>query len=120
MQSIAFPNMFSGTKTNIIKDKDATMSNLRLLLESVRGTLLGDPYFGSRLKEVFFENNNVILRDMIVDEIYSCIQIFIPQLYLQRKDIQLIQEKDRIYAKINCINVLDNTTNLYNINLITD
>lgn len=120
MKSLGFPNMFSGTTTNVISDKDATGSNLRLLLESVRGTLIGDPYFGSRLKEVLFENNNVILRDMIIDEIYTCIQTFMPQLILKREDIKIIQQKDKIYASINCINILDNTPNLYNINLITD
>ena len=112
--------MFSGSKTNLITGKDATASNLRLVLESVKTTLLGDPYFGSRLQEVFFENNSPILRDLLIDELYTCIRTFIPQLSLKRSDIIIHQEASGIYATINCINILDNTTNLFTINLLTN
>jgi len=32
MKSIAFPNMFNGRSTNVVSDKEATISNLKLLL----------------------------------------------------------------------------------------
>ena len=107
MYSIAFPNIFSSDKTNLIMDQEATMSNLKLLLKSIRGSLIGDPYFGTKLKEVFFSANTYILKDMIIDEIYSTIRTFMPQLKLARSDIKLTQKKNAIYATINCINMID-------------
>ena len=48
MYSFAFPNMLSSTQANLISDKEAVKSNLKLLLSSERLSLFGDPYFGSR------------------------------------------------------------------------
>ena len=45
IKSIAFPDMLSSTRTNVVQDDDATVSNLRLLLLSSKNSLLGDPYF---------------------------------------------------------------------------
>ena len=54
MYSFAFPNMLSSTQANLISDKEAVKSNLKLLLSSERLSLFGDPYFGSRLKRALF------------------------------------------------------------------
>ena len=67
MYSIAFPNMFSTAKTNLVRDVDATMSNMRLLLASWKNSLIGDPYFGTNLKKFIYEQNNIVLRDLIID-----------------------------------------------------
>ena len=119
MYSIGFPNMFSGSKTNLIEDTEATMSNLKLLLKSHQGSLLGDPKFGTRLKHVFYSNNSPILRDLIIDEIYIAISNYMPQLKVSRDDIKIIQNRTRVYASVNCINLIDNTPNLFEIDLIT-
>ena len=47
MYSIAWPNMFSGKGTKLVSDHDATVQNLKLMLLSDRGSLFGDPYFGT-------------------------------------------------------------------------
>ncbi len=120
MYSIAFPDIFSTARTNLVKDADATMSNMKLLLASWKKSLIGDPYFGTNLKKFIHEQNNIVLRDLIIDEIYVSLQIFMPQVYLKRKDITITQDKTDVYATINCINKLDNEVNMYQIKLTTD
>ena len=49
MYSIGFPEMFSSAGTRLVEDREATMSNLRLLLASWKNSLFGDPYFGCNI-----------------------------------------------------------------------
>lgn len=117
MYSIKFPKMVSNTNTIVIKDHEATASNLKLLLASDKNTLLGDPYFGTNLKKLMFEQNNQILRDLVIDEIYTVITTFMPQLKVDRKNITVTSNKANVYANIKALNLIDYTTDLYNINL---
>jgi phage baseplate assembly protein W len=120
MYSIDFPKMFNSASTRLVKDSSATVQNIRLLLESSRGSLLGDPYFGSKVHKYIYEQNNVILRDIIIDDILVALQTFIPQIKVTRDDIKLVSDKSAIYADISCINKIDSTTNLFQIKLTTD
>jgi len=43
MKSIAFPNIFNRTTVNLVSDYDATLQNLKLLLQSDTDSLFGDP-----------------------------------------------------------------------------
>lgn len=115
MKSIAFPKMFNSNSTRIIEDKDATKRNLRSLLHSEKGEFLSDPFYGIRLKRYLFEQNTGILKDIIIDEIYTQIALFMPQLKVQRKDITITQDRYTLYAKIKGINREDFTTDMYNI-----
>lgn len=117
MYSIQFPKMVSNTNTNLVVDHDATASNLKLLLASDKFTLLGDPYFGTNLKRFMFEQNNLVLRDLIVDDIYTTIITFMPQIKLDRKDITVTSTRANVYANIKCTNLIDFKTDMYNINL---
>ena len=120
MISINFPDMFNGAQTKLVKDSSATLQNIRLLLESCKGSLLGDPYFGTNLKKYLYEQNNIILRDIIIDELLVALQTFIPQIQLTRKDIKLVSDRSVIYATITCINKIDNQINNFEIKLTTD
>lgn len=120
MNSIAFPNMFTTSKTRLLENREATASNMRLLLASWKKSLFGDPYFGTNLKKFIFEQNNIVLQDLIIDDIYVSLQIFMPQIYLTRKDITISHDGTDLYASINCINKLDNTANMYQIKLTSD
>lgn len=120
MYSIAFPNMFDNSRTKLYKDTKATASNLWLLLKSDKLTLFGDPYFGTSLKKAIFEQNDSILKDLLIDEIYTVIITFMPQIQLSRKNIDIISDGVDVFAKITCTDLTDFTTNLYEINLTTN
>lgn len=120
MYSIAFPEMFNSGGTKLLKDKEATMSNIRLLLASWKNSLFGDPYFGTNIKRFIYEQNNIILKDLIIDDIYVSLQQFIPQITILRDNIEIINDGVDVYVNINCINKLDEQPNMYQIRLTTD
>lgn len=117
MRSIAFPIMLGNSSTNIIRDHDATASNLKLLLLSDKTSLFGDPYFGTNIKKLIHDQNNIVIRDLVIDDIYTAITTFMPQIIVKRGDIKVTSDKSNVYVNLKCLNLIDYTTDLYNINL---
>lgn len=120
MKSIEFPRMLNSNSTRIIKDLDATKQNAILLLKSEKGELFGDPFFGIRLKKYLFNQNNVILRDIIVDEIYTQLALFLPQVKVARSDIQLMFDRGTLYCKFRGINQANLKLDTYSLVLYQD
>ena len=120
MKSIEFPRMLNSNSTRIIKDLDATKQNAILLLKSEKGELFGDPFFGIRLKKYLSNQNNVILRDIIVDEIYTQLALFLPQVKVARSDIQLMFDRGTLYCKFRGINQANLKLDTYSLVLYQD
>lgn len=118
MTSIAFPQIFSGTHTNIYENHEATVSNLMLILQSARGELFGDPDFGSNIKKLTFNQNDSVLMDLITEDIYTTIKVFIPQLYINRNDIILFSKDNTLYVSIKGTNLIDYQTDMYTLALL--
>lgn len=118
IKSIKFPDMFSYASTNIVEDYDATLQNLKLLLYTTARELFGDPYYGNNLKKKLFDQNYKQLQDILIDDIYSSIQLFLPQVIVTRKDITLEYQNENVFINIRAKNKLDYQTNLYQINMI--
>ena len=112
--------MFSSAKTNLLEDHEASACNLKLLLGTDKTALFGDPQFGTALKKFFYEQNNILLRDLLIDEIYSSLIDYMPQLKLSRDNIIVTSDGTNIYAEIHCINRLDWQIENYTIALTTD
>ena len=117
MYSIAFPNIFSSESVNLFKDREATMSNLKLILATELNSLFGDPGYGCALMQTIFSQSDSILKEIVIDEIYSCISFYIPQVTISNKDIKLYVKDKKLYASIKIQNKQDFTTNLYEIEL---
>lgn len=117
MDTINFPKMFRGNATVVNRDNDsaALLQGLHLLLSSEAGTLFGDPDFGLRLRRYLFEPNNYILRDILIDEIYTQITTFFPQVYLERKNITIEQSGYKLYVNIKCKNQKTFENNMFNL-----
>lgn len=120
MNSIRFPKVFSGNSTKLVKDDDATLNNLHLLLSSECGELFGDPDFGVRIKKYTFNQNSYVLKDILIDELYAQITTFCPQVYLSRDNIEITQDGHRLNAKITVRNKLDYQLNTYNLVLLEE
>ena len=119
MKSISFPHMFTRTTTNLVEDYDATLQNLKMLLWSEKGELFGDPYYGTGLKKYLYDQNDNILQDILLDDLYTAIKLFMPQLSLERKDVKLVRgAKGELSVTIRAINKADFTTNMYSIVLL--
>ena len=119
IKSIAFPNMFTRTSTNFVTDKEATFQNLKYLILSEKGELFGDPFYGVGLKKYLFDQNDTIIKDLVLDDMYTAIATFMPQLRINRNDLKLrAGDKGEIFVDIRAINQLDFTTDLYSIVLL--
>ena len=117
MYSFGFPEMLMSNTSKLLSDKDAVRSNVLLVLNSERNTLFGDPYFGTALKQAFFEQSNSLIVDLLIDEIYTTLITFIPQIYIERKNIVIYSDGTDLFAEISYIYVIDSTSDLYVINL---
>ena len=125
MRSIKFPKMFNPNITRVWKSSEhleATKQNTKLLLQTNRGELFGDPYFGLMFKRYLFDQNSYILRDAIIDMIYTQLAIFIPQVKVKREDIEIIQDRERgkLYCRFSGISQIDYTFNTYNLVLFDE
>lgn len=120
MKSIAFPKMISHNYVQTVSDYDATLQNMKLVLGSEKGEFKFDPFFGIRLKRYMFEQNNSILMDILIDEIYEQLVIFMPQLIIKRNDIRLTSDTAKIYANIKARNQKDFVLNTYNLVLFNN
>lgn len=125
MRSLKFPNMFNTNSTNVWKGtehKEATVQNTKLLLNCTRGELFGDPYFGLMLKKFMFDQNNYVLKDAIIDMIYTQLALFIPQVHVNRADIDIVQdrEKGKLYCAFSGTNQIDYTNDNFNLLLFEE
>lgn len=119
MRSISYPNIFvTKTKTGLAYDYDATLQNLKLLIFSEKGELFGDPYFGTGLERYLYDPNDVMLRTLLIDELYVAIATFMPQIKLTRKDINIVSDGTKVVCEIRAINKVNYQTNLYTIPLL--
>lgn len=117
MYSLAFPDFLSSTNTKLIKDHEATASNIKLLLLSDKYGLFGDPYYGTSLKKLLFDQNSLVVQDLIIDDIFIAIQTFMPQVKINRKDIKVQADREHLNINIKALNLLDFKVDLYNIML---
>lgn len=117
MYSIGFPDMFTSSSTNLVADHEASYQNLRLLLLSDTNSLLGDPYYGTPLRRTIYAQNDSVIRDLVVDAIYTSVLTFMPQVVLKRNDINVTSKDNQLYATLNSTNLIDYTTDMYDIKL---
>ena len=115
MNSINWPKMFNNSNTNVKRDNEATLICMHLLLSSESGTFTWDPDFGIKIRRYYFDQNNYILRNILIDEIYTKVAAFCPQLFLERKKIKIKQEGKKLTANIYCKNRDNFETNTYNL-----
>ena len=125
MKSLKFPRMFNSNSTRVWttqEHKQATLQNTKILLNCERGDLIGDPYFGLLLKHFLFDQNSYILRDQIIDMIYTQLASFIPQVKVERKDITIFQdrEKAKLYCKFKGVNQIDYKLDTYQLVLFDE
>lgn len=118
MNAVKFPDMISVNQTNIVRDWEATRQNLNALLHSYKKTLLGDPNFGVNLRRLLYESNNDILRDLVVDDLYTAIKSFMPQVRVTRGDIEVNSVGNSVVVDIRAQNRLDFSFDSYSLELL--
>lgn len=98
ISSFSHPNMLDQKSGGFKVGDEASLirQNIKLLLNSTKKELLGDPYFGTNLKRYLFEPNDLVLRDLIIDEVYNAIRLFIKQVSLERNSIVVTLNNNKL------------------------
>lgn len=100
-------NNLGGVKISQINNK--FYENIRLLLETEKGTLIGDPSFGSNLHELLYEPANAATAALIRQEIANTIETYYNNLIVESVDITFKTNtiQASIYYKIYNSNIGD-------------
>ena len=109
--------MFNSVYTNVTEDITSDINNIDLFFNSKKGELFGDPHFGTLIHSFLFDQNGVILKEVLLNEIYEEIRQYLPQLIIDRKNIDIKQIRDRLYLTLNC-SINGAPPNLYTIELM--
>ena len=125
MRSYKFPKMFKSNSSQIWLEDEynkATKQNALLLIQSERGEFVCDPYFGILLKHYMFNQNSYVLKDMLIDTLYTQIAIFLPQIKVTRNSINIVSDnqKGKLYCRFSGINQIDYTHNTFNLLLFDE
>lgn len=118
MTGIQFPKMFNTNSTKVWLSSDhlaITKQNAVVLLQCNRNELFGDPYFGTLFRQYMYDQNSYKIKDVIIDMLYTQLALFLPQLRIDRKDIDIIQDKEKgkIYCTFSAVNQIDFQLNTY-------
>ena len=118
MNAVQFPDMISNNQTQLVYDYNATLQNLSLLVLSAKKTLFGDPYYGTNIKKLIFDRNSAVLRDIVIDDLFTAITMFMPQIRVERKNITVESSGSSLYINIKAQNLLDYSFDNYTINML--
>lgn len=120
--SISFPNMFNKSHVNLEKDYDAVKQNLILLLGSNKGGLYGDPWFGTNIKQILWDQNHrEILTTIVKEHIYDAIYSYMPNnIEIKPSDIVVNIIDNYANVKINLSAYSNKENDMLNINLLND
>ena len=114
--SIGFPKIFNGSRVNLSKGRNAIKANLTALLASDKGALFGDPYYGTRLKSLLWEQAyDPIVRDLIKEDVFEAIYSYMPQITVKRDSIKIDIIDNVVMASIEVSDDLGIESNLYEI-----
>lgn len=121
MYSIAFPDIFNGSTVYLNKDYDAIKTNLKLLLGSNRGGLFGDPYYGTKLKTVLWDQaHDDIILELLKDDVFEAIYSYMPQITVNKDDITITKQDNFVTATIKVTSDSGVESNLYEITLLAN
>lgn len=122
--SISFPNIFNKSTVNLVKDYDAIKQNIILLLGSNKGGLYGDPWFGTSIKQILWDQNHRdILTDIVIDHIYEAINTYMPNnISIKRDDIQIniVDKYNYAGVQINLSAYSNKENDMLNISLLNE
>lgn len=85
---------------NIVTDVDAVKTSIVNILQTARGTRIMRPAFGSRLKDILFENINEDLAEMIANELKDNIEIWDPRVSISNVDVLASEDTNSLAVEV--------------------
>lgn len=84
--------------TGISQTANKFEEDLKVLLMTEKGTMLGDPEFGSDLYKYLFNKSNELTASLIRDEIKRCVEEYFDYVLVKNIDIEF--DGNNVNAKI--------------------
>lgn len=101
MNTISFPNIFNknnlSSMTNISHGYESIHNSLSAIFNVNKGELLGDPSYGTKIREKLFDLNTPTNMGEIKQMIILYIERFIPQIYVNSSMIKIYTDGDSHY-----------------------
>lgn len=88
--SIPFTNTDGGLFPITFTTRDQAISNLKNLLLTRKGERLFLPTFGTNIQDVLFEPNFDTLKEILIFEIESAVEFWLPYITIQSIDVETI------------------------------
>ena len=120
--AISFPNMFNKSTTNLEKDYDAIRQDVILLLGSNKNGLYGDPWFGTNVKQILWDQNHRdILTDVVQDQIFEALNSYMANnVEIKREDIEITIIDNYANVQINLSAHSNKENDMLNISLLNE
>ena len=120
--AISFPNIFNKSTINLKKDYNAIKQDLILLLGSNKGGLYGDPWFGTRIKPILWDQNHPdMMTELVRDEIHESIYSYMAEnIGIERKDITITIVDNYVNVEINLSAYTNKENDMLNISLLNE
>jgi phage baseplate assembly protein W len=112
---VVFPLMNGGVFQQSLTIKEQVKSNIINVLLTQRGERVLQPDFGAGLKNILFENNAD--PDEIQDLIFSQLQTYVPEIIMDRVEVQTDIDRHIIFVTLVYSFLLDNTQDSIQINI---
>lgn len=105
MNKISYPNMFNKNNFNLSTELsynyEAINESLKTIFYINKGELLGDPNYGSTIRECLFNLKNETSISEIKSLIVSDIHKYIPTIIVETSDIHIYSDPNNAKYKIN-------------------
>ena len=120
--SISFPNIFNKSHVNLENGYDAIRQNLILLLGSNKGGLYGDPWFGTDIKSILWDQaHNDIVTRIVKEQIYEAIYSYMPNnVAIKQDDIVVNIIDNYVNVQINLSAYSNKENDILNISLLNE
>lgn len=108
-KSIKYPNTFSLSQgiTKLAEDIESVNESIKLILNTSKGELYGDPEYGCNLCQLLYDYEGAVLESSIKYEISNAINNYETRVYVNESDITVTYEGTKV--KINIVYNLRNT-----------
>ena len=120
--AISFPNIFNKSTFNLEKGYEAIKQDLILLLGSNKRGLYGDPWFGTDIKSVLWDQNHpAIMTELARDEIFESIYSYMSEnVGIEREDIEITRVDNYVNVEINLSAYSNKENDMLNISLLNE
>lgn len=100
--NIKFPYIFSLStgKTQLVDEDESIKQSIALIILTSKGELLGDPNYGSRIRELVYNHNNDSIPELVIEDILVNVSVYEKRIDITQQDISVTYEDNKVNISI--------------------